>query len=451
MEAKEKRFAYQTIAILGVVAAVVLAVTAMRQFNRAEALASAVENQYIHSFHELTDYVRDVDVLLKKSMLVSGAQQMSTLSSEIFMQTAAAKANLAQLPVAELDLSGTSKFLSQVGDYTAYLSAKVINNSEISAEEYQTLGRLSDYAETVSERLNELENQLNEQALSFSKAAGVTAYAAGETGFGDGMEDLENALQDYPSLIYDGPFSEHIEAMEPAFLAEKPEITQEEAQEAARRFLNDERGLKLHFTDESSGRIATYNFTSGKAGERQVCISVTKQGGAVLYMLDNRTVRDESLTMKQATAAAEAFLKQNGFLNMTTSYYDVSGGTATINFAAVQNQVVLYSDLIKVKVALDSGEIVGFEAQGYVMSHTERELPERLLSAEEAKQQVNSHLSIDSVRQALIPLASKREVLTYECKGTYKNHNFLIYINAQTGREEKVLMLLESENGVLTV
>lgn len=451
MEANEKRFGYKWGTVIAVLVAVLLGTAGIYQFNRAERLAVAVENQYAHSFHELTDYVRDVDVLLKKSMLATGARQMSTISSEIFMQTAAAKANLAQLPVSELDLSGTSKFLSQVGDYTAYLSAKVIDNSEISAEEYQTLSRLSDYAESVSEHLNKLENQLNEQNLSFTKAAGLTAYAAGESDFASGMEDLENSLQDYPSLIYDGPFSEHIETMEPAFLKNEAEISQNDALSCAKRFLNDDRADGLRYTGEGNGTIATYNYTSGKTGERQVSISVTKKGGYVLYMLDNRDVKAETLTMQQATAKAENFLKNNGFMQMTSSYYDVSGGTATINFAATQNRVVLYSDLIKVKVALDNGEIVGFEAKGYLMSHTNRELPEARLDAQAARGRISKHLSIDSVRPALIPLDSKREVLTYECKGTYKNHNFLIYINAETGQEEKILMLIESENGVLTV
>ncbi len=168
-------------------------------------------------------------------------------------------------------------------------------------------------------------------------------------------------------------------------------------------------------------------------------------------MLDSRSVGTTKLNMKQAVAKAESFLKRNGFINMTTSYYDISGGTATINFAAMENRVILYSDLIKVKVALDNGEILGFESQGYLMSHSERSLAEPALSAEQAAAAVNPHLTVDSVRPALSPLESQREVLTYECKGTYKKHHFLIYINAETGEEERIFMLIESESGILTV
>ena len=44
-----------------------------------------------------------------------------------------------------------------------------------------------------------------------------------------------------------------------------------------------------------------------------------------------------------------------------------------------------------------------------------------------------------------------REVLCYEFKGTYMNKNFIVYINAENGREEEILLLIESENGILTI
>ncbi len=450
MEHSGRRTQYGLITGIVITVLAILSVVGIYQFKRANDLALAVENQYVHSFHELTDYVKDVDVLLQKSMLVSDPRQMSALSSEIYMQTAAAKANLAQLPVSELDLSGTSKFLSQTGDYTAYLAAKVINDGTVSDAEFESLSRLSDYAGTVSGHLQELEQQLYAQQLSFNKVKGMTAYAAGGD-FAGGMEGIEQAFQDYPALIYDGPFSEHIETMEPVMLKNKVTVSRDAALAAAQVFIKGNRAGLLTYSGEGGGSIPTYDFTGTDGDGREICISVTKQGGYILYFLDNREPAAEKLSIQEAIGRASAFLKESGFADMQNSYYEKEGNTATVNFAAVQNGVILYSDLIKVKVALDNGEILGIEAKGYLMSHEPRQLPERSLSESEARAKINSHLSVDTVRPALIPLDSKREVLTYECKGTYKDKNFLIYINALTGQEEKILMLLESEDGILTI
>ena len=43
------------------------------------------------------------------------------------------------------------------------------------------------------------------------------------------------------------------------------------------------------------------------------------------------------------------------------------------------------------------------------------------------------------------------EVLCYEFKGTVENKNFLVYINAENGEEEEILVILETEGGTLTI
>ena len=129
----------------------------------------------------------------------------------------------------------------------------------------------------------------------------------------------------------------------------------------------------------------------------------------------------------------------------------MSENIANINFAYSQNGVRCYSDLVKVRVALDTGEIVGMECKGYLMNHRERELGGAVLTQEEAQARVSSHLDVTATTMAVIPKDSMREVLCYEFKGTYMNKNFIVYINAENGREEEILLLIESENGILTI
>ena len=157
------------------------------------------------------------------------------------------------------------------------------------------------------------------------------------------------------------------------------------------------------------------------------------------------------MPVEEAIYKARQYLKEKGFSDMKNSYYEKANGIATVNFAYKQNDVVCYSDLIKVKVALDDGEIVGMEAKGYIMNHHSRDIRTPRLTKQEARGYVSPHLTIDSVNMALIPKDSKREVLCYEFKGTANNRNFIIYINADTGRDEDVQILIESPDGILTI
>ena len=67
---------------------------------------------------------------------------------------------------------------------------------------------------------------------------------------------------------------------------------------------------------------------------------------------------------------------------MMDTYYLSEDNTATINYAYKQDDVIVYPDLIKLKIALDTGEIIGFEAKGYLSSHRVRDIPKPAISME---------------------------------------------------------------------
>ena len=45
---------------------------------------------------------------------------------------------------------------------------------------------------------------------------------------------------------------------------------------------------------------------------------------------------------------------------------------------------------------------------------------------------------------AIIPTEWKTEKLCYEFKGTVNNRQFLVYINAENGREEDILVIIDT-------
>lgn len=108
-------------------------------------------------------------------------------------------------------------------------------------------------------------------------------------------------------------------------------------------------------------------------GEKGSCsIRVTKAGGKVLNMLCSRGVKGAAVSREEAVRKASDFLQARGYTDLVENYYSEANGALTINFTAVQDDVLLYPDLIKVEVALDNGEIVGFEGENYLMHHVKR-------------------------------------------------------------------------------
>jgi germination protein YpeB len=112
--------------------------------------------------------------------------------------------------------------------------------------------------------------------------------------------------------------------------------------------------------------------------------------------------------------------------------------------------VLIYPDLLKVKVALDNGEIVGFDAYQYIMSHRKRDIPKPKLTEAEARKKVSGRLNVERVKLAIIPLPGDKEQLCYEFKGKYNQSDYFVYINADTGYEENILKIIKDEDGTLT-
>ena len=72
------------------------------------------------------------------------------------------------------------------------------------------------------------------------------------------------------------------------------------------------------------------------------------------------------------------------------------------------------------------------------------------ITKEKAKESLNKNLEITSESLAIIPTEWQTEVLCWEFKGKVNDTDFLVYVNAETGKEEDILVITNTPNGTLT-
>lgn len=419
-----------------------LTVFGIWQYKRAEELEYAQNIAYSRIFTELTSYVDDVEEELLKARLINDPKQLVNLSNKLYSSTSAAKANLCSLPLGEVSVEKTTEFLSQVGDFAHSISMKVLEGKEVTEEDTESIKSLGEYARNLQEGLDELLANVNSGSVSFGKNSVEKLLGGGNTAFANSISDMENELHDYPSLVYDGPFSQHVMNKEAVFLKGKAAIDEQMAKSIAEIYI----GSESKSIGKGEGKIPSYYFE--KDSKR---VEITAAGGQIMWMLNSRNVGEKKLTLNEAKQYAAQFLRRNGFADMTESYYDIKDDCAVINYAYSQEGYTVYPDLVKVKVALDNGEVVGFEGRGYIMNHCLRKIPQPLISSDEAISMVSSSANVESVSKAIIPLDNGEEAFCYELKGKIDDKHFLIYINTQSGAEEKIMILIETETGVLAV
>lgn len=408
-----------------------------------------LDAQYIRAFDDLAEYVSSIETSLFKCAAVSDPKSVVTLSNDIYAKAASASTCLGQLPLSDSQLEKTAKYLSQVGDFTNMLALRYMDDPVVSEEQRKIMLDLSKYAGVLEEGLYDMQQKYYSGALRFSTSSGKK-----DDVFVGDMEKLEAQFQEYPSLIYDGPFSDHVQDKESLLLKDAPEISKEDAEKKVLEIISEERQGEIRFDGEVGGNLSTYMFTvfpNEKKNDRAITVQISKKGGMAIQMLDNRTVTSQDIDIETAKQFAYAFLNKIGFASMRDSYFEIKENIATINFAYSQADIIYYPDLVKVKIAMDSGEVLGFEAGGYAANHSHRSFPAPSLSVEDAKKRLSGILWVDGVQLAVIPRKTQDEAFCYEFKCKLEDKTFLIYINTQTGKEEDVLMLIETEGGMLTI
>ena len=426
---------------------IVLGIAATIGFFTAKRYRTTVEYTYQRALTELTEYVRDMDVSLDKGRYVNTPKQAEGLSTKLWNDAKLAKDSLSLLPVESEEISTTSKFLSQVGNFSMSLATKAVNGIKISEEEMSMLEELSALAKKVSEALETLSNKIDNGELKLGEVKkGIeNDFEDEQVDAGDsisGFEDIEENFGDYPTLIYDGPFSDHIQQYEPKYLKGKNNVSENAALDAAKKVSGHE---DLTSSGESAGKIPAYIFTN-----ENVTVSVSKAGGEIISILNSAMPNEPVYSYEEAVALAEEKLRSMGHDNFAMRYYEFSHGVLTINFALKQGDIICYPDLVKIGIALDTGEMHSLDTKGFLFNSVERSIPSAKISIEEAQNIVSPKLSIKSSAIALVPSDHLSEVLCYEfnCVGE-DDEPVLVYIDVQTGMEEQILILQIDESGIL--
>lgn len=462
---------WRNAALLLVIGVALTAAWGVNQMRGRRALESELAARYQRAFFDAVGHVENVEVLLSKGIASSSPRQLARVFSDLRDQAMAAQANLTQLPLVQGTLIQTSKFLTQVGDFGFTVAKKAAAGTPPSDEEMELMRRMRAEAALMSAELHRIQRESAGGRMPWEEVRQRSNRLLGRGSDGNGRGDdrrdepgggqpaefrtLEDHFQRIPVIQYDGPFSDHVLQREPKGLTGE-NVDEEGAERAAMVFLPRERreGYAAEAVRRVEGRIPAYGVVARRSGRdgAEVVMDVSVKGGHVIWMLTKRDVATARISLDEAIERARAFLRERGFGEMEPTYLTEAENVAVIPFVSVVDGVRIYPDLVKVSVALDDGEVVGFEALGYLMSHHERQLPRPAIDAREARMRVAPGLEVSGeVRLAVIPLETHDEVLTWEVPARLGDDRFLIYINAETGEEENILRLVRTGEGEMAL
>ena len=404
--------------------------------------ANTLENVYQRCVYELLDNVNNIDDNLTKAIVANNVQGEMKYLKLVSDECKYAQNNFSLLPITMNTVDSGVKFINQMDGYCTSL---VKSGEKLTGEQIKKLGEMYEIVVKLKGVLN---NVVDDVLSGKTIMSGSALNDDGLTEFSVGFEQINSEDINYPSMIFDGPFSESLYNKTPKAISGE-ELSKEEAQLKLNAYLSEYVIEKITFVGQTKGNFETYDFNV-ESGKYTYYAQVTKKGGFLLT-ISAYTEYNESISYdeKACEEIAQNFAQFVGIDNMKSTWTESSKGVCYVNLAPVVNNVIYYPDLIKVKVDMGNGKIVGYEAQNYAYNHIERKDLVATYDAVKAREQVKDDMAIQSQRLAVIPLDYGGEVLCYEFMGEYNDSVYFVYINAKTGVEEKVLKVVGTSEGEL--
>ncbi len=401
---------------------------------------NTLEQSYQRSFYDTVEHVENIDLNLSKFFATKDGEARQLYLVDTAINAELAENDLSNLPLKDESRFYTAKLINQVGDYSKYLNKKLVNGESLTEEQLATLLELYEANKTFKNSLIEMMGEMGND-FTFSSLAEEGNVVT------EKFNNLQNLSVEYPELIYDGPFSDGLNDREVKGLT-GAQINSTQAVEIFNAEFAELSLQNVKADGETNGYLECYNVSGEKDGDLLYAQISKTAGKLIMFSFAgscNSTVKDQA----EAIESASEFIKKQDIENMKEVWVNLSHNVYTINFAVEQAGVIVYSDLIKVRVCAETGNVIGYEASSYYTNHTDRVIEKATLSEKEAMNKVSSNIEIDTARLAVVPFGNKSEKLCYEFSGMYDGSIYYAYIDANTGHQVELFKVIESTEGSL--
>ncbi len=410
-------------------------------YNSGKQNANVLEGVYTSSYYSMVDNVNNLSVdVAKYSTLTTKQAKLNTLQ-DMMLDCNYILAGLSVLPIDEVNASSTTKFFNQVNGLCEAYSNTLYKGENLTQEEELVFDKISLVLGKIKENLNKQNAGMYDAGFNF-----VDASVFDDTGMNElsaGLGDLSSENIDYPAMIFDGPFSTALETTEVKGLSEN-EVSKDEAYDYLKNTVYKNReDVKISFDKETNGDIATYDFNV-EVDNKQFFAQVSKRDGLLITISGYAETGNPIMKNEQAMELSKTFANNIGFESMDSVWLEIHDNVAYVNLAPVIDGVIMYPDLVKVKVDLTAQEVIGFEAVNYALNHVERS-PEFVVDTDSAEKLLGFDYNVLKISKAVIRLDSGKEVTTYEFMVERIDGIYFYYIDANTNQIVKTMKLVSVE------
>ncbi len=380
-----------------------------------------VEVSYRRALGEFGTHFGEIANELGRARLAVSSKQRDLIAANLRRLIYAAQSNMGELPLGEIHLERICHLLNNMYEQT-YL---YVQGEVDSASLDQTYQQISYVSHGLGQLLVQKEREFPWVSWQeyFSTAVLVPEFMQALTGINDGLEEFKLPIRQ-GEIQGEG-------------------IEREQALEIARIFSGRE-DLNFQVTNETKGSLPSFTVEAIDDQVRHV-LEVSQRGGMVLWMtITQREAGGAQLSLEEVVKKGMKFLEERGFGSLHITDVQVLQTRATLTFVPTREGILRYGEPLRVQVSTSDGSILGFWATSFFMAQS-RTQSEIVVPSEEVAWDVEDkvQVGVEILDQKLAMIQNERQedVLTRRLGVQYEEEYYLIYLNLETGDEERIVQV----------
>jgi len=341
-------------------ALVVVSVFAFNESKEKQNLAIVLSNQYANQMAEASEKLDALNSAVKQTLLFNNSEGSKKAREDIWRLSSDIKSSVASLPLDHSFTTSWMNYLGRIGNYAKEADRLKDPNEyyKVMSQASKNLGTMQDDWRLATTGLIDGQYSMQEWTQRLDSEKGNFNWS-----------NMGTSIKQYTEADFPLTASES-DAMKKKELKNIDEATITQA-EAVDRF-------KTLFPQVSNDVIGVETSKPGSPypffhirfsdGESIGYIDITEKGGHVLSYLAERPFGKKSLPFEDIKRNAEEFLKAAGYKDLV--YEESRENNTSWHFVFVREEpfygAKVFSDVIHLKLAKDTGDIIGLNAAEYI-------------------------------------------------------------------------------------
>lgn len=413
-----------------------------RQKNK---LALDAENKYMSAFHKLKWTSENIEERTARLIATNDPRLQESLLADLRVHSAQAVEHMAVLPFLTTNTPRIENFLNTMREQSELMHTKINQGQVLTPDDWNQLAELRKQSVFFEGELGNLLGVVSNGMIRWRDTVRVT----GPSQSGTATTPITRSVVQLEKALTPPPGEEKTLAPENGPLKRPrtdpgPRVDAAKAVAAVKKFVDMPLKGEPQITGTSDPKdeehlFSLYFINTVKQNGTPLNFGISVHGGHVVYMLDGRTVTEKRLTVSQLVERARQMLRQRGYEAVEFISAAENDGTLVMDFAPIEQGVAVMVDKIKVMLAMDNAELVGFDAKNYWINRHNREWNRPKLSADQARERLAPRLKPEA-KPRLVIVADQRskERLSWEFTASVDDQRYRIFVDANSGEEVDV-------------